>query len=200
VDAPFLFLYVLVAMFGLKKFIPQLAEVIGMSDLALIERQRALARAGLLDSAEGRGPGSGVRLTADAVSTLMIAVLATASLSETVSATRSFVNAKRIEDYGKLKDALGGAETFRVALAHVLASDEEITVVRVYREAGFAVFYLRDGRPQFISKKKPSTTAFEELAQVHIYPIRALLRNAQKAAEAEATKRKNPSKSTKEKV
>jgi len=191
-------------MFGLKKFIPQLSVVLGMSELALIERQRALVRFKLLDTAEGRGPGSGVRLTAEAVATLLIAVLATASLSETVSATRSFVNAKRdrreIEDYAKVKDALGGAETFKAALAYVLASDEEITIVRVDRGQGFAVFYLKDGRPRFISKKKPSTTAFDELAQVHIDPIRALLRNAQKAAEAEATKRKNPSKTTKEKA
>jgi hypothetical protein len=190
-------------MFGLKKFISQLSEVLGMSELALIERQRALVRAGLLPAAEGRGPGSGVRVTAETVATLLTAVLATASLSETVAETRLRLSAKRdrreIEDYAKVKDALGGAETFKSALAHVLASDEAITVVRVYRHQDFAVFYLKDGRPHFISKKKPSTSAFDELAQVDINPIRALLRDAQKAAETEASRRKKPSKPTKEK-
>jgi hypothetical protein len=202
VDTPILLLYVRMAMLGLKKFLSKLSQALDMSELVLIERQRALLRAGLLDSVAGRGPGSGVRLNAETMATLLTAILATPNLLETIPATRSLLSAKRdrreIKDYAKVKDTLGGAETFKAALSHVLTSDEKITVVRVYRRQGFAVFYLEDGRPHFISKKKPNASAFDDIAQIHIDPIRALLRDALKAAEP--LKRKHPSKTTKEKA
>lgn len=169
-------------MMGLKSFIPKLSKVLEISEIALYERQRALVRAGLLKNVEGRGPGSGVRLTTEALATLLIALLVTPNLSETAAATRLLLNAKRdrrdIEDYKKVRDSLGGAETFKAALAHVLTSDEEITVVRVYRGDGFAVFYLKEGRPHFSSNKKRHTSPLDEIAQIQIAPIRAVLKAA----------------------
>jgi hypothetical protein len=185
-------------MFGLKKFISHLSEVLDISELVLIERQRALVEKGLLQKAPGHGPGSGVRFSAESVAVLLTAVLATPNLLDTVTATRLLLSAKRdrreIEDYAKVKDTLGGAETFREALIHVLTTDEAITVVRVYRRPCFAVFYLEHGRPHFMSKKKPVTSAFDDIAQIHIEPIRVLMREAQAAAVDEAIKRKSPSK------
>lgn len=43
----------------------------------------------------GRGPGSGVRLTAESLAMLLTAILATASLSEMGTATRLLARAKR---------------------------------------------------------------------------------------------------------
>jgi hypothetical protein len=193
VDTPFVSIYVPPVMFGLKKFISRLSEVLDISELILIERQRALVEKGLLLKAPGHGPGSGVRYSAESVAILLTAVLATPNLLDTVAATRLLLSAKRSDDV-KVEDTLGGAETFKEALVHVLTSDEPITVVRVYRRPCFAVFYLKDDRPNFVSKKKPSTSAFDDIAQIHIDPIRALMREAQAAAVTEEAKRKSPSK------
>jgi hypothetical protein len=67
-----------------------------MSQAALYERQRALVRAGLLHSSGGRGPGSGVRATADAIALLLISLLATDSLSETAKRTKALANLKSV--------------------------------------------------------------------------------------------------------
>src|SRR5579872_2549940 len=70
-------------MIGLKAALPEISGVLGASADALYERQRALVRLGLLEAKEGRGPGSGVELSARALATLIIALMATDSLAET---------------------------------------------------------------------------------------------------------------------
>ncbi len=67
---------------SLKSLIPDLAPAFDLTPAALYERQRALERAGLLKAEGGRGPGSGVRATPQAVAALFTSVLATDSLSE----------------------------------------------------------------------------------------------------------------------
>ena len=69
-------------MASLKSFLPHLAKVLDMSPLALYERQRALVRAGLLESRPGRGPEAECSADAKSVAMLLISVLATSSLSE----------------------------------------------------------------------------------------------------------------------
>src|SRR5215211_4926587 len=58
---------------SLKALIPAIAQVLEMNPATLYERQRALVRSGLLKTKSGRGPGSGVRASADSVAILLIA-------------------------------------------------------------------------------------------------------------------------------
>jgi hypothetical protein len=55
--------------------LPVIASILGMPTEALYERQRTLVRLGLLESKEGRGPGSGVRLSAESVGVLIASIL-----------------------------------------------------------------------------------------------------------------------------
>jgi len=76
-------------MASLKSFLFGLAPIIGMTGAALYERQRALVNLGALEAAPGRGPGSGVPVTADNIAAVIISVLAAETLSqvdETVAA------------------------------------------------------------------------------------------------------------------
>ena len=76
------------SMISLKSRLPSLAARLNMSPAALYERQRALVRAELLKVRPGRGPGSGVPLTAASLATLLISVVATTSLSEVEAQTK----------------------------------------------------------------------------------------------------------------
>lgn len=76
-------------MASLKSLIPKLALALGMTPAAIYERQRALVRAGLIQQRPGHGPGSGVLATPQSVAMLLIAILATDSLSETELKPRS---------------------------------------------------------------------------------------------------------------
>jgi hypothetical protein len=69
-------------MAGLKSFLNGIAPILGVSPLALYERQRALVNLGVLRAVPGRGPGSGVPLTPYNVAAVVISVLATDNLSE----------------------------------------------------------------------------------------------------------------------
>jgi hypothetical protein len=117
------------AMTSLKSMTPTLAGWIGITPAALYERQRALVRAGLLNPELGRGPGSGVRATPESVAMLLVAVLATDSLSETAQQTKTLANLQ-----SRTKCLLTGKRTFARALAAVLASPETSRQV-IYIEA-----------------------------------------------------------------
>src|SRR5262249_34293535 len=67
---------------SLKSFLYGVAPIIGATGAALYERQRALVSIGALKSLPGRGPGSGVPLSAEAFAAILISVLATDNLSE----------------------------------------------------------------------------------------------------------------------
>jgi hypothetical protein len=69
-------------MAGLKSFLYGAAPIIGVTAAALYERQRALVNLGLLKATKGRGPGSGVPLTAENVAAVVISVLAAENLSD----------------------------------------------------------------------------------------------------------------------
>jgi len=176
-------------MIGLKAFIPELSKALNISEIALYERQRALVRAGLLDHPGGRGPGSGVRLSPEAVAMMLIAVLVTDSLSETATAAKLLAKAKRGRGpaYKKFESSLGGADTFKAALINALSSDEiakEISVVRVYRQDLVGCFF-QDGRAgdatEFFSGKKGKHTALQVMAELDVREIRGLLRPLEKA-------------------
>jgi DNA-binding IscR family transcriptional regulator len=105
---------------SLKSLIRHVSDFTGMSEAAVYERQRALVRAGLLNTERGRGPGSGVRGTPESVALLLISLLATGSLSEVGLTTRIFANLENKEGFCPLT----GTRTFAEAVAAILASKE----------------------------------------------------------------------------
>jgi hypothetical protein len=80
-------------MAGLKSFLYGVAPILGVTGAVLYERQRALVSLGVLKAAKGRGPGSGVPLTAENVAAVIISVLATENLSEVDKRVVSLINA-----------------------------------------------------------------------------------------------------------
>ena len=78
---------------SLRSYLFKLSELLGLTPIALYERQRELVRAGLLHAEGTRGPGAGVRLSPEAVAVLLISVLATDSLSEVAKRTREIAGA-----------------------------------------------------------------------------------------------------------
>ena len=78
---------------SLRSYLFKLSELLGLTPIALYERQRELVRAGLLHAEGTRGPGAGVRLSPEAVAVLLISVLATDSLSEVAERTREIAGA-----------------------------------------------------------------------------------------------------------
>jgi len=105
---------------SLKGVIQGIAKAVETTPAALYERQRALVRAGLLQSKPGRGPGSGVRATPESVAMLLISILATGNLSETEERSRVIADLK-----SETKSCpLTGKKTFAAALTAVLASEE----------------------------------------------------------------------------
>jgi hypothetical protein len=105
---------------SLKGLIPLLAKGVGMTPAALYERQRALVRAGLLQTKPGRGPGSGVRATPETVAMLLISILATGNLSETEERSKAIADLKSEPN----RCPITGKKTFGSALTAVLASEE----------------------------------------------------------------------------
>lgn len=104
---------------SLKSYIPALALLLDCSAAALYERQRALVRNGLLGIQEGRGPGTGVHVGPYSVALLLIAVLATDSLSDTAVRARAIAKARPI---GPLKTCpLTARSCFEDALAQILS-------------------------------------------------------------------------------
>jgi hypothetical protein len=81
-------------MAGLKSFLNSIAPILGVSPLALYERQRALVNLGILKAVRGRGPGSGVPLTSYNVAAVVISVLATDNLSEVDRRVSAIIRAK----------------------------------------------------------------------------------------------------------
>ena len=102
---------------SLKAFIPRLAGILNTTPAALYERQRALVREGLLTPEEGRGRGSGVRLSAEALAVLLIGLLVTDSLAEVASKSADMAEAK---PWPEKKCPITGKSKFKDAFAAVL--------------------------------------------------------------------------------
>ena len=88
------FLWSRFVMAGLKSFLPMLSPWVGVTPLALYERQRALVSLGVIKSAGGRGPGSGVPFTAENVAAILISLLASDSLSDVDQRVVDLCNAR----------------------------------------------------------------------------------------------------------
>src|SRR6476660_5384357 len=115
-------------MSSLKSFLYGVAPIVGMSPVALYERQRALVKLGLLTVTPGRGPGSGVPLSADSVAVMVICILAAETLGDVDGHVAALCDAlpdtddtlKRLR-WGK---NLGGAPTFRSEVARLLSGQD----------------------------------------------------------------------------
>jgi hypothetical protein len=128
-----------------KAYAPLLAWRLGTTPAALYERQRVLVRDGMLHPSEGRGPGSGVQVGPYPVALLLVAVLATDSLAETVEKVRIFAAAKANTPDGLCP--LTGQRTFVEAIARVLDSQphwKNIQGITVHRTSGFGVIASGD--------------------------------------------------------
>jgi hypothetical protein len=139
-------------MSSLKLFIPKLALALEANTHTLYERQRVLVREGLLPSVDGRGPGSGVRLTPTTVAVLLISYLATDALAESGLATRALAQARRID-----QAPIGpSGKTFKAAIVNVLSDGalaSEIFLVRVGRTFSQATIYFGKEQIHFAGPK-----------------------------------------------
>jgi hypothetical protein len=120
---PLIIFGIFAAMASLKAFLPQLAKIVDTTADTLYSRQRALTQMGLLKAVEGRGPGSGVPLSGEAVAAMIIALMASDSLLETDQRVARTCNA--VASDGSC--VWTGAATFQSALAAVLLSEERVT-------------------------------------------------------------------------
>ncbi|MGY3359762.1 hypothetical protein ACVWZK_006425 [Bradyrhizobium sp. GM0.4] len=66
---------------SLRSFLPKLSQVLGISECALYERQRALVRMGLIPGPTSRGPRGASLLSLEAVYALIASVAVTDHLS-----------------------------------------------------------------------------------------------------------------------
>jgi hypothetical protein len=107
-------------MASLKAFLPQLAKIVDMTPDALYSRQRALTQIGVLKATEGRGPGTGVPLSGEAVAAMIIALMASDSLQETDQRVARTCNA--VATNGTCEWT--GAKTFQSGLAAVILSED----------------------------------------------------------------------------
>jgi hypothetical protein len=140
---------------SLKGLTPALARFLGSTPAALYERQRALVRAGLLPLESGRGPGSGVLATAHAVALLVIAVLATDSLSETDERLEPLCQAAPQDGE---PCPITHMRWFIDALAAILIQPHkarEVTRITVSRTAGIARIQYTGGVTLFNAKAPP---------------------------------------------
>jgi hypothetical protein len=81
---------------SLKAYSDDLAEYLGLTPLAVYERQRTLVRLGVLPL-EGKGPNRGVRASPSAVAPVLIAALFADNLSEIDGRFVRLLNAKPTE-------------------------------------------------------------------------------------------------------
>ncbi|MGZ5261899.1 MAG: hypothetical protein ACXWC0_30155, partial [Burkholderiales bacterium] len=115
-----LFWYHLV-MSSLKSFLDGMAPIVGFSPAALYERQRALVRLRLLEASPGRGPGSGVALSADSVAVMVICILAAESLGDVDRRVVHLCHALPPVDTLACEHFRKGIPNFRTEVARVLS-------------------------------------------------------------------------------
>jgi hypothetical protein len=137
---------------SLKGALTVLARLMPGTPDSLYERQRNLARDGLLEHEPGRGPGSGARLTPKGVALLMISSMASLNLSESARLTRIVAGAKARDK----RCPLTGKSTFVDALAELLSNKNLLDRTRVISVSGTQ----GRGAIEFVTKNKISKSEF----------------------------------------
>jgi hypothetical protein len=136
---------------SLKATFPALSRIIGYTPAALYARQRSFVEAGILESAPGRGPGSGVKATPTTLAEFLIAIITQAALDENVACAKSIARAKHSG-----KCPLTGATTFKDALAAILADRtlvERVRNVRIVTNGGLVdINYDKSSQSMFLGK------------------------------------------------
>jgi hypothetical protein len=151
-------------MFSLKAYIPTLAPFLNVSPDALYERQRALIRSGLLVPVEGRGPGSGVKVSVPAVSILILSVFATESLADIDSTVRRLGRARAEKKSCPLTGSVEFGQALEIILAQANAA-RRISWVKVERP-------IQQATIVFDSKKRTiSSSVFGEAGQKHGFQL-----------------------------
>jgi hypothetical protein len=124
-------------MASLKSFLYGMAPILEMTGAALYERQRALLALGVLEATPGRGPGSGVPLTADNIAAVIISVLAAENLSDINSNVVSLCKARpspALIVQGEKVHPFGSSVTFKTEVGRALKGEDLASV-----EAPFSV-------------------------------------------------------------
>lgn len=117
-------------MISLKAFSAELGPLVGLTEAALYERQRALVRMGMLPEAV-KGRGRGLAATPETVATLLIAVMVTDNLSDVDIRVHQLAQMR-----AKRRCEFTGKFLFADALSAVLASQdlaEKISSIHVFR-------------------------------------------------------------------
>lgn len=112
---------------SLKARFPELGRILGETPATLYGWQRALVREGLLESTPGRGPGSGVSASPEAMAQFLIGVCCQATRSENVPLVPGVALANALGG----KCVLTGKKTFSEAFSAILA--DEALASRVYQ-------------------------------------------------------------------
>lgn len=163
-------------MASLKSFLPQLAKIVGTTPDALYSRQRALTDLGLLLAKKGRGPGSGVALSGEAVAGVIIALLAADTLQDTDDRVGQTCNAKPSEKVCPFT----GERTFQAALGAVLASPELIKRFSGLSVARNQIGHIGYGRPNralasvFNIKTESPPSAIQIVARIDNLTVRSI--------------------------
>jgi hypothetical protein len=154
---------------SLKSFLPQISGFLNTTPAALYERQRQLVRLGILTAEKGHGPGSGVKLSADSVAALLVALLATDNLSDTDDRILRLLASKPL-----VKSAKTDAKTFWDELCVLLLSPQKLqslAFIEVDRNMVTArVWYLRGkklvGGPLFAPSRLRDSFGIERQASI----------------------------------
>lgn len=124
---------------SLKALTPALGRAFGVPPGAIYERIRALMRAELIETIPGRGPGAGARATPRSMALLLISLLVSESLTETIRLTRMVMDLRSVQ-----------GERFVDALESFLASPEKadrvtlISIMRARAKLAQAVIHYLD--------------------------------------------------------
>ena len=169
---------------SLKGYTPIFASILGMSAAALYERQRALVREGLLNANEGRGPGSGVRATAPGIALLILSVLASDRLTESVERTRILAESELAGIPDNFEYA--GLKTLLDFITYILtqkAASIRVSQITVSRTSDFAEITYSDdnGNTQFVEFRGPAwqEPAISISASMNRTPLQKLAEHVQ---------------------
>jgi len=111
-------------MIGLRTFLKDFAETTQLARFdTLYERQRELVRCGLLPQLRGRGPGSGVPLSAETLATFLIGVLATDKLADLGERTAALCKAVPVINDQRSKSLKFGNSHFQMDVARALLQE-----------------------------------------------------------------------------
>jgi hypothetical protein len=141
-------------MASLKAFLPEIAKVVGTTADALYSRQRALSGLGVLETVEGRGPGSGVALSSEAVAALIIALMTADSLHDTDERVRRACKAEAEDE---------GVKSLQLTLASFLSSADSVKKLQglsIHREESATIMYDSRARTEFANLARTESANF----------------------------------------